>query len=166
MMKLGKSLGTYTARGIITEEFTRVDKPKRIRLFDGSFTTVFVVKEFYAIPCDFSDSSAPDFVLKLATSPNLGFNNAFFCDPSDSREIAWAGCAGAGFAAWNQQAHAIDPDNVVVEDLWIYGNTIGSTDTPLGYMIVMEKFEVSKEIGAISMSRDRANEPEAEWTFR
>ena len=164
-MKLGKSLGTYTARGKISEELTRAEKPKRIRLFDGTFETAYVVKEFYAIPVDYTGGNEPDFVLKLATSPNVPFDAANFCDPSDSRQIAWAGAAGSA-GSWNNQTFAIDPDNMVVEDLWIYANSVASEDTDVGYMIVMEKFEISKEQGAIAMSRDRANEPESEWTFR
>ena len=164
-MKLGKSLGTYPARGKVTEEFTRAEKPMRIRLFDGQFDTAYVVKEFYAIPVDFTGGNEPDFVLTLATSPNIEFDAANFCDPSDSRQIAWAGAAG-GAGSWNNQTFVVDPDNMIIEDLWIYGNNVATSDTELGYLIVLEKFEISEAQGAITMSRDRANEPEPEWTFR
>ena len=165
-MKLGKSLGTYTARGIVTEEFTRAGKPDRVRLFDGTFETAYVVKDFYAIPVDFTGANQPDFVLKLATSPNIDHDPALFCDPSDSREIAWAGCVGSN-GSWADQASAVDPDNMIVEDLWIYANNVTVDETtPCGYMIVMEKYEITDAQGAIAMSRDRANEPEPEWTFR
>ena len=46
-MQVGKKIGTYTARGQISEEFVKVGMPKRIRLFDGRFDTAYVVREFH-----------------------------------------------------------------------------------------------------------------------
>tara|TARA_Y100000004_G_C8923992_1_gene416750 strand:+ start:1028 stop:1513 length:486 start_codon:yes stop_codon:yes gene_type:complete len=159
-----KSLGKYTARGVITEELTRAGKPQRVRLFDGSFETGYVVKEFYSIPVDFGDNSSPDTVIKLATSPNIAFDIDNFCNPDDAREIAWAGTSGSSGGGWFDQVDVIDPDNLIIEDLWVYGSMIGADANKIGYLIVLEKFEFSETKGAITMQKDRAIDSEAEWT--
>lgn len=154
---------TYTCRGRITEDESEAGAPARIRLFDGSFQTAFKVIDFQVWSTSTS-GAAPFCVGKLATSnalPNL--QAADFFDASDTREIAWSTSAGATDGGNHTLGDRIvDPDNLVVEDLWVYVRANTDT-TPVNYMITLEKYDISETMGAVSMSRDRANESGERW---
>lgn len=158
----GKYIGQYTARGTITENETEGNGPARIRLFDGQFNTAFVVREFYVWGATYSNSSGPDVIGKLATSPNCHDGPVDFMLAGDSREIAWSGHNGGLDFMSAGEFHIIDPENLVVEDLWFYGR--GVTDTVnVNYMIVMDKYDITEALGSVSMAKDRANDSEGQW---
>jgi hypothetical protein len=145
-----KLVGQYTARGTLSE----TDAVQRINLFDGRFDTGYKVVDFRIWGGDFQGSSQPDVIGKLATEPGLERTTATFMRAADNREIAWAASAGStdgglGFA----EAGVIDPDNIIVEDLYVYVR--GATNTsPVNYMVVMEKYDISLNVGAYSMVRN------------
>ena len=150
-----KKIGDYTVRGQITEAATEAGSPFEITLFDGSFETGYKIKEFYAWGANISTSSAPDVTAKLCTSPNCTTSATEFLNAQDQREIAWAGSAGSTDTVFNAPMGAvIDPDNLVIEDLYVYARS--SAETEVNYMIVMEKYDISEWEGALMMARDRA----------
>jgi hypothetical protein len=162
---IGKYMGTYTARGkggeIGGQGFAI---PQRIQLFDGEFDTAYVVREFYVWGDSFGSSSSPDVIGKLAKTnkATTGVNN--FMDATDTREIAWAASAGAidaglGFGA-NQGI--VDPENIVIEDLWFYGRHANSAAS-VNYMVVMDKYKISDAHGAVVMAKDKSSESETAW---
>lgn len=154
---------TYTCRGKITETESETGAPARIRLFDGSYETAFKVISFHVWSTSVS-GSAPFCVGKLATSnalPNV--QAADFFDASDSREIAWSQSSGATDGGQHTIGdNIVDPDNLIVEDLWVYVRANNDL-TPINYMITLEKYDISETLGAVSMSRDRANESGERW---
>ena len=48
----------------------------------------------------------------------------------------------------------IDPDNFVVEDLWVYVRASGNQ--PINYLITMEKYDTTDARGALAMVRNNA----------
>lgn len=157
----GKYIGTYTARGTLSENDTENRGPERIRLFDGVFDTAFRVREFYIWGSTYANSSGPDVIGKLATSPNCLDTPVNFHQAGDSREIAWGGANG-GLDTGGAIESIIDPENLVVEDLWVY--TRGVTDTnDVNYLVIMDKFDITESLGAVSMAKDRARDSEKEW---
>ena len=158
---IGKYLGSYTARGQLSEADSEGGAQARIRLFDGSFKTGHVIRELYIFPSDMSSSSAPDVVAKLSTSPNVDTGAATFLNFSDNREIGWGGAYGSTDSI-NGYVGVVDPDNLVVEDLWITAR--GSVEAAdVNYMVVMDKYEITDALGAVSMARDRAADSTGEW---
>ena len=152
-----KKIGEYTARGIINEVDTLAGNPQKIPLFDGSFETGYRIKEFYLWGCDFGGLDNANVVGKLSKNdagPIAGDN---FLRADNDNEIAWAG-AGGSVAAFTQSVSIIDPDNMVIEDLYVYAQTDATQADPINYMVVMEKYEISDWEGALAMARDRAQE--------
>ena len=154
-----KKIGEYTARGTINEDDTFAGNPHKITLFDGKFTTAYKVKEFYIWGSDFGSSAGPDVIGKLSKN-GIGSGGAgSFMRADDDNQIAWATSAGStdqGGAPFHN--FIVDPDNLVVEDLFVYGRSANTTTSdPINYMVVMEKYEISDWKGALAMSRDRAD---------
>jgi hypothetical protein len=150
-----KKIGEYTVRGQITEAASEAGSPFEITLFDGRFDTGYRIKEFYAWGANISSSSAPDVTAKLCTSANCTTSATAFLNAQDQREIAWAGSAGSTDTVFNApMGGVIDPDNMVVEDLYIYARS--SAETEVNYMIVMEKYDITDWQGALIMAKDRA----------
>lgn len=157
-----KKIGEFTARGQNTEEQSRVGMPARIRLFDGRFDTAYKVREFYVWGASFNTSSNPDVLGKLSTSPNVEEASVNFFNAADSREIAWGSSAGSTDTAFNAPpGTVIDPENLIVEDLWFFARSAGAE--PVNYLIIMDKYEVTETIGAVSMAKDRASESGSLW---
>lgn len=157
-----KKIGTYTIRGSASENESEATYSYgngiRIPLFDGRFDTGYRVVEFYVWPQDFSGSGPPDVLGKLCTSGNCEITaNAFF-DAGDNREVAWS--AGLGQTDGNTGVlgqGVIDPDNLVVEDLYFYAR--GATDTAkVNYLAILEKYEIPEWTGALTMAKDRAQD--------
>lgn len=155
-----KKIGTYTIRGSASETESEATSSHgngiRIPLFDGRFDTGYKIVEFYVWPQNFSGSSQPDVLGKLTTSGDCSPNAADFFNAGDNREIAWS--AGLGQTDGNTGVMGqavIDPDNLVVEDLYFFAR--GGTDTAqVNYLAVLEKYEISEWRGALSMAKDRA----------
>jgi hypothetical protein len=150
-----KKIGEYTARGIC-EEVGGLAVPQQIPLFDGSFKTAYRVVDFKIWSSDYGASSSPDVVGKLSKNDDGGTSTSDFMRADDDNQIAWAASAGAGDAGLGfGEGPIIDPDNLIVEDLYVYGRAANS-DAVINYLVVMEKYEISDWQGALAMARDRA----------
>jgi hypothetical protein len=151
-----KMIGKYTARGIITEADTEAGNPQRITLFDGSFKTAYRVTEFYIWAANYDNNSATDVIGKLSKNEIGVTAAASFMRADDDNQIAWAGIAGSSDSINAPEFTLVDPDNLVVEDLFVYARTQSTNTNPINYMVVMEKYEITDWQGALAMARDRA----------
>ena len=151
-----KKIGEYTARGIITEDDTAAGNPQRIPLFDGSFKTAYRVTEFYIWGATFSNSTQPDVMGKLSKNDDGVTSNVNFFRADDDNQIAWSGSNGGSDAYIQPTPFIVDPDNLVVEDLFVYARTAGTSDVAINYLVIMEKYEITDWQGALAMARDRA----------
>ena len=150
-----KKIGEYTARGTISETDTINGKPQKIPLFDGSFETGYRVVEFHVWGSDYGGADNAEIVAKLSKN-DIGSTAAeSFLRADDDNQIAWAG-AGGGVAKFDQQASIVDPDNLIVEDLYVYAHTTATQADPINYLVVMEKYQITDWQGALAMARDRA----------
>jgi hypothetical protein len=144
-----KKLGEYTTRGVVPEGTV-----ERIQLFDGKFDTGFKITGFEILSSSLA-SSGNSCAAKLSTE-DVGAmpSSGRMINMEDNREIAWAVSAGAT----NGSAYVdsvVDPDNLVVEDLYISGQN-GGSDIDICYMITMEKYEFDEWRGALAMVRNRS----------
>lgn len=160
--EIGKYIGTFTARGQLSENDSEQGRPNRIRLFDGRFDTGYKVREFYIWAVNSANSSNPDVSGKLATSPNVR-TDTFFFNAGDSREIAWSASAGSTDQILQAQPGAIiDPENLVIEDLFVFVRG-SNDDIDVNYLIIMDKYDITETLGAVSMAKDRARDSLKEW---
>jgi hypothetical protein len=161
---IGKYIGEYTARGVLTEEQTEAGTPQRIQLFDGSFDTAFKVVEFHVWSTSSLSNTQADVVGKLSTSRNSTQEPGDFFQAADSNEIAWC-ASGFGLDGMNAGTFSeflLDHDNIVIEDLWVYVRS--ATDTiPVNYMVRMEKYEVGPTIGAVTMAKNKSKDSGSNW---
>jgi len=147
-----KKIGTYTLRGQVLEAD---GIPERIRLFDGRFDTGYKVVNFVVWGASTNTSSNPDVCGKLGTTDNLVTSNANFMNAGDIREIAWAGAAGSTDTIFNAPpGMVIDPDNFIVEDLFVYIRSSGSTFA--NYLVTLEKYDTTDSMGALAQIRNNA----------
>jgi len=155
-----KKIGEYTARGIVTEVDTEAGTPQKITLFDGSFKTAYRVREFYIWGSDWGVSAGPDIIGKLSKN-DLGITTSFnFMRADDDNQIAWASANGStdqgGSTPFDNGL--VDPDNLIVEDLYVYARTAGTNTRAINYLVIMDKYEITDWQGALTMARDKAQE--------
>ena len=150
-----KKIGIYTARGIVSENDTGAGTPQKIPLFDGSFKTAYRVVEFKIWASTFAGASDADVIGKLSKNAIgvTAVNDFFRAD--DDNQVAWAGSEG-DTDSWRTATAIVDPDNLIVEDLYVYVRGRGSADYAVNYLITMEKYEISDWQGALAMARDKA----------
>ena len=150
-----KKIGEYTARGQVSEDLTEQGIPDKITLFDGRFNTGYRVTDFKIWTSNVLAGTAA--AAKLSTSGTSSTARADFFRADKNDQIAWAvtemttdGGTSGGFAD-----AIVDFDNLVIEDLYVYVRC-ETHETPINYMITMEKYEISDWKGALAMARDRA----------
>jgi hypothetical protein len=75
-------------------------------------------------------------------------------DAGDNRQIGWSSSPVNGGDAdeW------IDPDNLVVEDLYVNLASTHVTSAHVSYIITMDKYEISDWRGALAMVRNRSQQ--------
>ena len=146
-----KKIGDYTIRGKIPPLNAAGN---RVILFDGKFTTGYRVLQVFCSAQDPTDVN-DDCVIAVGTEPDMAATGAW--DWSDNREIGWASSNSSNGAAATPDGGMVDPDNLVVEDLYIYGRNDDAGNTAdINYMVVMEKYEFSDSRGALAMVRNRS----------
>ena len=150
-----KKIGDYTLRGQSTEAETEAGSPIRIRLFDGRFDTGYKVTSFKVFSSSFSGSGGQDCAGKLATTDNLGVGPTLFFNAQDVREIAWSSSEGSTDSGGSLGQMIIDPDNFIVEDLFVYVRA-NVDATPVNYIVTLEKYDTTASRGALAMVRNNA----------
>jgi len=149
-----KKIGEYTVRGKLTETEAETSNGFKIHLFDGRFDTGFRIVSFDIFPSTWSSSTTPDCIGKLGTESGLVDGAVNFMNADDNREIAWAGNNG-GLDTGGQTFSIVDPDNMIIEDLFIYVR--GSQDAAdVNYMVKLEKYDITDWQGALSMVRNKS----------
>ena len=73
-------------------------------------------------------------------------------------QIGWAFAKiGSGTSQLSDDRfNMIDPENLVVEDLFIQGFSSDGTGQKINYLIEMEKYDFSESLGVLAMVRNRA----------
>lgn len=150
-----KKIGEYTARGIISEQETEAGTPQKIMLFDGRFDTAYKVVGFKIWSVNYSSNTHSDAIGKLSKNAIGTTSSATFMRADDDNQIAWAGTQSS-VDGGGAMFEVVDPDNLIVEDLYVYARHGGATG-PVNYLVVMEKYEINEWKGALAMSRDKAD---------
>jgi hypothetical protein len=144
-----KKIGEYTARGRV-----KTGTQEKLQIFDGRFDTGYRVVEFVVWGHDFSGSQTGDVLGRLMTESNTNSSLVNFMDAADNTQIGWAGQSAAG-GTWAAGEHVLDPDNMIIEDLYLMCVSANDTDD-INYMIKMEKYDITDWQGALGMVRNRS----------
>jgi len=136
----------HTLRGQFTEGET-----KRLIIDDGRLTHAMRVVSF-VISGDPGSSSHDAFAtLSLESSGGLTWNWG------DNRQIAWAATNVTGTGSADAPFSVIDPDHLVIQDLFIQGNVgnVGGNDV-INYLIVLEAVEITPDQSILQMIKERS----------
>lgn len=142
-----KKIGSFTARGSI-----RGGTTERITLFDGRFDTGYVITKFVVVVSD-PDNSSMDCYGMIGTTNDMGTTWKL----EQQTQLGWASMYNSGNATGPtaQPFSLVDRDNLVIEDLYIYGET-HSDGLLLNYYIEMDRYEFNDWKGALTMVRNRS----------
>lgn len=145
-----KKIGEYTTRGSLVTD----NAIQKIILFDGKFDTAYRVTEFVIAPHDMDNTATRHITSKLMTDDDV--NTGVNWNWENNEEIAWSTFAfDADNIANVNYFSLVDPDNLVVEDLYINADSVGG-DIQCNYFIRMEKYDISDSQGALAMVRNRS----------
>jgi hypothetical protein len=145
-----KKIGTYTVRGSMGISSTSIGGDrKKIELFDGRFDTGYKVVKFFVWALDTECHGTLSTVDEGTASTSVDA----MMDAGDNTQIAWA--SGPASGSGPLADGIVDPDNMIVEDLFIRGYATGSSQ-PWNYFIEMEKYDITDWQGALAMVRNRA----------
>lgn len=140
-----KKIGEYTVRGMLED-----NEHQRISLFDGSFSTGYRIVDFKVVGENPRDATSDVYGI-CSTEERSGTLNVRF---DNNIEIAWASSSTNGYGPFGIPS-IIDPDNLIIEDLFIYGNNaLSSGDNGVNYIIYLEKYDITDWQGALAMVRN------------
>lgn len=137
-----------TLRGSFTEGTTR-----RIIVDDGRYNHGYKVISFVAAASP--EVSANDAFATLGLSE--GFDVSW--DWGDNRQIGWSGTTTTGSASISAPFSVIDPDHIVVSDLFIKGTfaTAGVVGD-INYLIVIEPITMSDDQAILALIKERSQD--------
>ncbi len=141
-----KKIGEYTTRGNVGDGAF-----DRITLFDGRFDTAYKVVEFTIFPTSPFDTNG-DVYATLLTQEDAAGATTWRAD--DNTQLAWSSWSVFGTDSITSDFNLIDPDNLIVEDLFIYCNSNGNDNC--NYFIRLEKYDITDWQGALSMVRNKS----------
>ncbi len=142
-----KKIGEYTCKGQGV-----INTTERIVLFDGRFDTAYRVTKFVVTPANpYGNYDA--FGLLSVNDESAGTGNEWDWDTND--QIAWSAWGASATGAADTSHSFVDPDNLVVEDLFIHFG-VGTDNQDVNYMIHLEKYSISDWQGALAMVRNRS----------
>ena len=122
---------------------------ERKSLFDGRFDTGWRITSFTIWPEDPTSGNSDCFGV-LATEASAATSD---WNADDNRQIGWSSSNMQGYGAVPAMS-IVDEENLIVEDLYIYGND--ANDNDVNYLIEMEQYSFSDWRGALAMVRNNA----------
>ena len=127
---------------------------KRLVVDDGLYTQGYKVVEFY-VWCN-PNASTKDAYGSLALNPNFG---AALQDASQNSQIAWAGNSVAGTGGQEPPFSIIDPNHVVIRDLYLRTEVGSSGGTDLvNYMVVLQQIKLTPDQGVLQLIKERSQD--------
>jgi hypothetical protein len=133
----------HTLRGRVDPNAT-----KRLILNDGRLNHGMVVKEFYVWTISLASGDDVDCILSLSGTVTGEM------DASDNRQIGWARETTTATTRL-MSTSIIDPDHVVVQDLWI--SNIG-TNGAANYLVILEAKELNDNESVLQLIKERSQD--------
>jgi hypothetical protein len=77
----------------------------------------------------------------------------------DNRQIAWSSTNIDGLAGLNAPFSVVDPDHIVIQDLWIQGQTgSGGGTGVINYLIELEPMELTDDQAILQLIKERSQD--------
>ena len=123
----------------------------RLIVDDGQFTQGVKVKRFLVFPANPS-SGGDDSVFGTLALDELGAVARWEAD--DNRQIGWSSTnqSATGYGAEAPFSY-IDPDHVVVRDLWIITNSASGTDD-VNFVVELEPVTISEDQAVLALLKE------------
>jgi len=126
---------------------------KRLILDDGRLNHGYKVVSF-VVACG-PDSSAFDAYGTLS----LDYDTSKTWNWGDNRQIGWASTNIVSTAGANAPFSVIDPDHIVIQDLWIQGQvSTGSGTDVVNYLIELEPVTLTNDQSIITLIKERSQD--------
>ena len=120
---------------------------RRLIIDDGQFTHAYRVKAFYIFPVDMSTGAAD--VQGVLAIDQDGLQVNWRAD--DNRQIGWSSTTMSTASALNNFTNIIDPNHVVVRDLWVTGSS-GTGD--INYMVELETVTITEDEAVLALIKE------------
>ena len=160
-----------TLRGIIPQGSLAWTNPIRLQLDDGTFTKNFKVVAFDIFPCMSRKSGNIGSYSEIITSNTEIVNVCLALEESgltlgefgfnDARQIGWFQGYGAA-APPNYRVH-LDPNHIIIQDLWLGAYNVDTSDgstewtkVDLNYHIVLEEVTNSMNEAVLQLIKERS----------
>jgi len=126
---------------------------KRLIVDDGRLNHGYKVVSF--IVAGDPDSSANDVFCTLS----LDYDAPLTWNWGDNRQIGWASTTVFNASGLEAPFVALDPDHVVIMDLYIQGQQSGAGgNAVINYMIELEPLELSNDQAILSLIKERSQD--------
>lgn len=126
---------------------------KRLIVDDGRLNNGYKVMRF-VIACD-PTSSAVDAYATLS----LDIDSAKAWNWGDNRQIGWASTNAPGTGAVDAPFSVVDPDHVVIQDLFIQGQVSSAGGSSLlNYLIELEPVSLTDDQAIITLIKERSQD--------
>jgi hypothetical protein len=126
---------------------------KRLIVDDGRLNHGYRVIRFEVFPVDVtSGSSDCSGVLALDYD---GTTQLWRAD--DNRQIAWSSVTMSTAYSVNNKTDIIDPDHIVIMDLWILAYT-SAVDARINYLVELEPVELSNDEAILQLIKERSQD--------
>ena len=136
---------THTFRGKLN-----ASEQRRLIIDDGRFQHGMKIRELYLFPVE--DGGTQLTTVTLATQ----YDSSAGMDAEDNRQIGW-GVVGYSTSGGTQvQAlTVVDPDRVIVRDLYVRNNNVND---PVNFLIVMEAITMTDEQAILQLIKERSQD--------
>jgi len=125
---------------------------KRLIVDDGRLNHGYKVTRFVVFPLR-ADISTQDVQGTLA----LDYDGAILdWNAGDNRQIGWASQGIGASRDMTVGFSILDPDHVVIRDLYIYGSGSGNVD--VNYLIELETIELTEDQAILTLIKERSQD--------
>ena len=123
---------------------------RRVVVDDGRPNHGYRVLDFRVFPTGVTDAGLSG---ALATQ----YDSLGFCDGGDNRQIAWAFCSWntSGTASNANEFAVIDPDHVIITDLYVQALAPGET---MNYLIIVEPITMTDDEAILRLVKERSQD--------
>ena len=137
----------YTLRGRV-----QFGTPKRLILDDGQFTKGHKVLAVHTWPASITGGEDAQVTLSLQYDASTAWN------AGDNRQIGWAAFrnGSTGSTETVNTFSLIDPNKIVVRDLWIVNDISGTTTT--NYMVVLERQDMTEDEAVLQLIKETSQD--------
>lgn len=126
---------------------------KRLIVDDGRLTHGYRVVRFVAVGVPSASGS------NAYATLSLDYDSPIEWDFGDNRQIGWSSTNLPNLSGLDAPFSLIDPDHVIIMDLWIQGQVGGSGGSALiNYLIELETVDLTDDQAILSLIKERSQD--------